>query len=104
MKPEFTIEQIREFVKKDYPSISARMTKSLLLHFDSLQQNAKPIDKEKKTFSIRATDDNKIQIVDEKGSLYKSIHYVGDQEKKEKTDWMQQQLNKIQQEWDQAHT
>lgn len=35
MKTEFSLPQIRDFVKKDYPSVSARMTKSLLSHYDA---------------------------------------------------------------------
>jgi predicted RNA-binding Zn-ribbon protein involved in translation (DUF1610 family) len=34
MKPEFTIEQIREFVAKGYNSVSARYVKSKLEHYD----------------------------------------------------------------------
>lgn len=34
MKPEFTIEQIREFVSKGYTSVSARYVKSALQHYD----------------------------------------------------------------------
>lgn len=34
MKKEWTIEQIRDFVKKDYQSVSARMTKCMLYYYD----------------------------------------------------------------------
>lgn len=33
-KPEFSIPQVRDFVKKDYGSVSARFVKSLLQHYD----------------------------------------------------------------------
>ena len=36
MKPEFSIEQIRDFVKKDYQSVSARFVKACLNHYDNL--------------------------------------------------------------------
>ena len=32
---EFSMPQIREFVKKDYPSVSARIAKSLLQRYDN---------------------------------------------------------------------
>ena len=38
MKNEWTIDQIREFVKKDYQSVSARMVKCLLAYFDDANQ------------------------------------------------------------------
>ncbi len=34
VKPEFTIEQIRAFVAKNYNSVSARYVKSALQHYD----------------------------------------------------------------------
>jgi hypothetical protein len=34
MPTEFTIQQIRDFVNKDYPSVSAKFTKSALQHYD----------------------------------------------------------------------
>ncbi len=36
MDKEFTIQKIRAFVKKDYQSVSARMVKSLLAHYDEI--------------------------------------------------------------------
>ena len=38
VKPEFTIEQIRAFVAKNYNSVSARYVKSALQHYDELLQ------------------------------------------------------------------
>lgn len=35
MAYEFTMKQIRDFAKKDFPSVSARFVKSLLLHYDN---------------------------------------------------------------------
>ena len=35
MKPEFTIEQIRDFVKKQYKSVSSRYVKACLQHYDN---------------------------------------------------------------------
>ena len=35
MKPEFTVEQIKEFVRNDYQSVAARMAKSALTHFEA---------------------------------------------------------------------
>ena len=37
MKTEFTIDQIKNFVAKGYQSVSARMTKSLLEHYNASQ-------------------------------------------------------------------
>lgn len=39
MKPEFTVEQIKEFVRNDYQSVAARMAKSALTHFEALKDN-----------------------------------------------------------------
>lgn len=36
MKPEFSIEQIRDFVNKEYTSVSARFAKSMLQHYDEV--------------------------------------------------------------------
>ena len=38
-KPEFTLDQIRKFVETGYTSVSARMVKSLLQHYDELSAN-----------------------------------------------------------------
>lgn len=42
MNTEFSVSQIRDFVKKDYPSVAARMTKSLLLHYDKINESTVP--------------------------------------------------------------
>lgn len=42
MKPEFTVEQIRDFVNKGYTSVAARMTKAALFYLD--QPQSKPSD------------------------------------------------------------
>lgn len=39
MKPEFEIEQIRDFVNKGYTSVSARYVKAALQHYDELVKN-----------------------------------------------------------------
>ncbi len=36
MLPEFSIEKVREFVKKGYTSVSARYAKSALQHYDEI--------------------------------------------------------------------
>jgi len=41
MNTEFSVEQIRAFVARGYNSVAARMTKSLLQHFDALASNPK---------------------------------------------------------------
>lgn len=38
MKPEFTIEKIKEFNKKQYNSVAARYVKSAEIHIQQLQQ------------------------------------------------------------------
>lgn len=35
MKPEFTLQQIKDFDKKGYRSIAARMVRSLLEHYNN---------------------------------------------------------------------
>lgn len=66
MNNEWTIEQIREFVKKDYQSVSARMVKCLLAYFDELK---KPVD-EKRLFQVL----DKMNVLDiESGSGYVGV-------------------------------
>jgi hypothetical protein len=53
MKPEFTLEQIREFVKKGYTSVAARMTKDALIYLD---QNLVKLQPGIPTVSVEGTD------------------------------------------------
>ena len=39
MKPEFSIEQIRQFVDKGYTSVSARYVKAMLQYYDEVVKN-----------------------------------------------------------------
>lgn len=38
MNTEYSLNVIRDFVQRDYPSVSARMVKSLLQHYDELKK------------------------------------------------------------------
>ncbi len=46
MKPEFTIQEIEAFVGRGFPSVAARMTKSLLEHYKKLKAESHSIDPE----------------------------------------------------------
>lgn len=43
MQNEYTLNQIRHFVSNNYPSVAARMVKSLLQHYDELNGAAQEL-------------------------------------------------------------
>ena len=38
MKPEFTIEEVRAFITRNYNSVAARYAKSAMQHYDELEK------------------------------------------------------------------